>query len=92
MGKGNRRLSKRLKKQRNRGRHRKQSKGRHPGRNKHHLQPKSRLGRSTPGNLLLIDVEKHRCWHLMFGLRNLDEVIELLLRVRRFKQGQDHRR
>jgi len=83
-----RKLSKRLRKQRNRGNHRKQSKGRTPGRNHHHLNPKSRGGVARPFNLLLIDIEKHRCWHKMFGLRSLPEVIELLLRIRRFKQGQ----
>lgn len=88
MGKGNRRLSKRLKKQRNRGKTRKSNQGRTPGRNKHHLQNKCRNGRSSPGNLLLIDIERHRAWHKLFGNRDISEVIELLLRVRRFKQGQ----
>jgi len=88
MGKSKRKLSKRLKKQRNRGNTRKSNQGKLRGRNKHHLMPKSRGGVAKPFNLLLIDIEKHRCWHKMFGLRNLNEVIELLLRIRRFKQGQ----
>ena len=83
-----RRLSKRLRKQRNRGNHRKQSKGRTPGRNHHHLKNKCFGGVARPFNLLLIDIEKHRCWHTLFKNKDLSEVIELLLRVRRFKQGQ----
>ena len=92
MSKSKRKLSKRLKKQRRRGNTRKSNQGGHPGRNRHHLVPKSRGGNARPGNLLLIDIEKHRCWHQLFGLRTIDEVIELLLRVRRFKQGQTYRR
>jgi len=88
MGKSKRRLKKRLKKQRNRGKQRKSNQGKFPGRNRHHLTPKSRGGNKRPGNLLLIDIEKHRCWHTMFKNRTLNEVIELLLRIRRLKQGQ----
>ena len=88
MSKSKRKLSKRLRKQRNRGNHRKQSKGRTPGRNHHHLQNKCKGGGTSPGNLLLIDIERHRCWHTLFKNKNLDQVIEFLLRVRRFKQGQ----
>ena len=88
MGKGKRRLSKRLKKQRNRGKHRKQNQGRTPGRNHHHLTAKSLKGRTVKSNLLLIDIMKHRCWHQIFGLRNLRQVIELLERVERIKSKQ----
>jgi len=88
MGKSKRKLSKRLKKQRNRGKTRKQNKGRTPGRNHHHLHNKCKGGSSSPGNLLLIDIEKHRCWHTLFKNKNISEVIEFLLRVRRLKQGR----
>jgi len=88
VGKGNRRLKKRLRHE-NRSHY---SKRRYGKRNHHHIQPKSRGGNSKPSNILLIDIEKHRCWHRMFGLRNISEVIELLLRLRRFKQGQDYQK
>ena len=52
-------------------------------RNKHHLIPKSRGGTDDPSNLLLINIEKHICWHKIFGNRTLDEVIEILQRVRK---------
>ena len=58
------------------------------GRNYHHLQPKSRKGTYDKYNMLLIDIEKHANWHQVFGLMNLDEVIELLLRVQRAKNLQ----
>jgi len=86
MGKSKRRLKKRL----NRSRQRKSQKhkGRTPGRNHHHLQNKCKGGNSSPSNLLLIDIEKHRCWHALFKNKDLGEVIELLLRIRRLKQGR----
>jgi hypothetical protein len=57
-------------------------------RNRHHLVPKSRKGPNTRRNLLYIDVNVHRRWHLVFGNRTLDEVIALLERVRSAKQHQ----
>lgn len=58
-------------------------------RNKHHLIPKSRGGQKLTSNLLLIDMEKHCAWHKLWGNRTLDEVIELLLRVRLAKKHQN---
>lgn len=57
------------------------------GKTKHHLTPKSRGGKSTPRNLLILEIEKHACWHKLFGIRTLSEVIELLERIRRIKGG-----
>ena len=79
MKKGKRKLRKRLKKQ---------YKRRLQGRNKHHLTPRSRNGRSTPSNLLLIDIGKHACWHKLFGNRTLREVICLLQKLERLKRRQ----
>ena len=59
-----------------------------PSRNRHHLIPKSRNGKATPDNLLLMDIDKHKEWHRIFGLMTLDEVIELLIRLRRIKKSQ----
>lgn len=61
---------------------------RYQGRNRHHLLPRSRGGSSSPDNLLLIKIERHNAWHEIFGLRNLDEVISLLQRVKHWKQRQ----
>lgn len=57
-------------------------------RNRHHLKPKSRGGDKTQDNLLLIDIERHLAWHNLWGNRTLDEVIALLIRVKRAKESQ----
>lgn len=57
-------------------------------RNKHHLIPKCRGGEKILSNLLLIDIERHNAWHALWGTRTLDEVIELLLRVKHAKESQ----
>jgi hypothetical protein len=58
------------------------------GRNHHHLVPKSRGGKSNKRNLLLMDIEKHRQWHVLFGDKTLEEVIALLKRIKRIKSGR----
>jgi len=58
------------------------------GRNKHHLTPKSRNGKSTVNNLLLIDIDRHNEWHKIFGVETLEEVIKLLIRLKRAKENQ----
>lgn len=60
----------------------------HAGRNKHHLRPRSRGGTSVKSNLLLIRTDVHRNLHLVFGNRTLEEIIELLIRVKRAKDYQ----
>ena len=56
------------------------------GRNYHHvLKAKSLGGDNSHSNLLLIDIEKHACWHKMFKLLTIRQVIELLQRVERMK-------
>lgn len=54
--------------------------------NKHHLTPKSRGGKNTQENLLLVDIEKHIYWHKIFKNLTLEEVIELLIRLQRLKK------
>ena len=60
-------------------------------RNRHHLTPKSRGGEKTDSNLLLIDMERHNAWHKLWGNRTLDEVIELLIRVKHAKESKRFR-
>lgn len=62
-----------------------QENARYPGRNFHHLLPRSRGGEKTTDNLLLIHIDRHRRWHNLFGTRSLEEVILLLVRVHRAK-------
>lgn len=55
------------------------------GRNRHHLTPRSVGGRNEPSNILLFDIERHCEWHHLFKNRTLDQVIDLLIRVKRAK-------
>ena len=55
------------------------------GQSEHHILPRSRGGSSNPSNLLRLNIEKHECWHKIFGLRTIREVIELLKRVEEMK-------
>lgn len=64
---------------------RRRKKRKHPGRNLHHLRPKSRRGDNTEANLLLIDVEKHALLHKIFGNKTWEEIIQLMIRVSRMK-------
>ncbi len=63
-------------------------KKRYNGRNFHHLTPRSRGGKDTDDNLLLIEIEKHEAWHKMFGIKTAKEVLALLERVVRAKESQ----
>lgn len=57
-------------------------------RNRHHLLNKVNGGESTKQNLLWIKIERHRSWHFLFDNLNLEEVIQLLIRVKRAKENQ----
>ena len=72
------------------GKKKKVKRKRYKNRNYHHLHPKSRGGTLATCNMLLIDIYKHKAWHELFGLHNLEEVIELLQRLQRCKQLQRH--
>ena len=56
------------------------------GRNRHHIINRCRGGADLPNNQLLIKIERHEAWHKLFKNLDLDEVIKLLLRVRRMKK------
>ena len=56
----------------------------HSGRNYHHLVPKSRGGKARPQNLLLIRLDRHKGWHILFKDERyrdmtLDETITMLI-------------
>lgn len=67
----------------------KRSKLRHKfGQNRHHLIPSIRMKEGVPpypSNLLWIYEYRHKAWHELFNEMTLDEVIELLTRLRRLK-------
>jgi len=66
----------------------KKKKNRLRGRNHHHLKPKARGGKSIPSILLLMKIERHRGWHEIFGNQTIEEVIELLQRIKQAKRRQ----
>jgi len=65
----------------------------HEGRNYHHLVPKSRGGKARVQNLLLIRLDRHIGWHILFKDEHgrdmtLDETIELLVGWRQMLLGR----
>lgn len=60
--------------------------------NRHHLRPRSRGGNNSPSNILRFDENRHEAWHLIFGNKTLDEVIELLQRLRYLKEAKRFRK
>ena len=60
--------------------------------NKHHLKNKSQGGGNQDWNLILIDIERHQYWHRVFKNMSLEEVIELLCRLKRMKDFQKERK
>lgn len=56
---------------------------------KHHLVSKYRLKRGVKPmerNKLRIKRNKHVAWHILFDGKTLDEIITLLIRLKRFKE------
>jgi hypothetical protein len=56
--------------------------------NRHHLTPKSRGGKNDDWNIAMFYIERHQYWHKVFGNLDLNQVIELLIRFKRFKDYQ----
>lgn len=61
---------------------------RYTDRNRHHLIPRSPGGDNALSNLLLIRIDRHVYWHKIFGTATLEEVLELLTRMKRMKERQ----
>lgn len=59
-------------------------------RNQHHLVPRSRGGGTYRQNLLLIDIDRHKAWHELFGNMTAEEALDLLTRTVQAKKGQGH--
>lgn len=57
----------------------------------HHLKPSERGGESILSNLLILDAYRHDAWHLLFHNLTLDEIINLLIRVKVEKESQKTR-
>ena len=56
---------------------------------KHHIRNRVDGGKSILQNLLLMDDEREKAFHKIFGHLTLREASKLLLRVARAKEAQD---
>ena len=54
--------------------------------NKHHLTNRCRGGKNTAANLLQLDINRHKSWHLLFGNNSLEEIILILQRLKFIKE------
>jgi hypothetical protein len=45
-------------------------------------------GKYTPNNMILLDENKHRAFHLLFGLKTFREAAALLIRTAEMKERQ----
>lgn len=68
---------------RNREKHTKKQKKRLRKLSKHHLIPVCRGGKNEP--VIYLKQQKHDAWHILFRVLTLDEIIQLLLRVKSIK-------
>jgi len=53
------------------------------GNNWHHRKPKKHggSGRISSGNMIEVDVLKHRAYHLLFGTKNPEQVAAILTKI-----------
>lgn len=63
--------------------------GNQKGRNYHHLKPISRYGSGEVSNMCLMKIQRHIDWHKVFENMTLDEVISLLIRLRKAKRYKE---
>jgi len=56
--------------------------------NRHHLVNKCNGGTMSINNILWIYINRHHEWHTLFHNLDLEQVIELLIRVKRAKDNQ----
>jgi len=55
--------------------------------NKHHIKNKCRGGGNEPENIILLDTERHKAFHFLFGNMSFAEAAQLLLRVNTLKRA-----
>lgn len=55
--------------------------------NRHHIKNKCKGGGNGPENIILLDTERHKAFHFLFGNMSFTEVAELLLRVDSLKKA-----
>lgn len=57
-------------------------------RNRHHIKARSKGGKYTPQNLILLDERRHSAFHLLFGLKTFREAAAILIRAAEMKERQ----
>jgi hypothetical protein len=57
-------------------------------RTKHHILARSKKGKYTPQNLILLDERRHSAFHLLFGLKTFREAASILIRAAEMKERQ----
>lgn len=59
---------------------------------RHHITAKTNGGNNHRSNIIMLWRDRHSYWHALFGNRSLEEIIEVLLRLKKFKdrQGRGH--
>jgi len=55
---------------------------------RHHLTAKSNQGNNHKSNIILMWRNRHSYFHSLFGNRSLEEIINVLLRLKKFKDQQ----
>lgn len=53
--------------------------------NRHHILPKSRKGTFDQKNIIVWDINVHRCFHWLFGNRTLEEAADFLRHMNELK-------
>lgn len=48
---------------------------------RHHILAKKRGGKRTPGNIIMLDEKRHRCYHALFLNRTFIEAAKVLVRT-----------
>lgn len=56
--------------------------------NRHHILAKSKNGKETIDNLILLDENRHAAYHLLFSNKTFKEAAKLLNRASRMKERQ----
>lgn len=55
--------------------------------NKHHIVNRCKNGQNTPENIIILDTERHKAFHFLFGNMNFLEAAQLLIKAYNIKTG-----
>ena len=58
---------------------------------KHHDKNRVRGGDNNPENLIKLDVNREKAWHLVFGNRTMIEAAKLLVRLTNMKRNTNYK-